>query len=81
MFDHSLPACAFFFFSGDKLAHTNSTLYARISLQWLSELRRLWPNVPRHVRFQIGSHAMPGQRYSHQPTPTSLGQGCIRFGV
>ena len=26
--------------------------------------------------FRIGSHTMPGQRYS-QPTPTSLGQGCM----
>ena len=25
---------------------TNSTLYARISPQWLGERRRLWPNVP-----------------------------------
>ena len=30
---------------GDYLAHTDSTLYARISPQWLSELRRLWPSV------------------------------------
>ena len=35
-----------FFFCGDQLTHTNSTLSARISPQWLSELRRLWPNVP-----------------------------------
>ena len=32
--------------SGNQLAHTNSTLWTRISPQWLSELRRLWPNVP-----------------------------------
>ena len=48
-FDHSFPASAFFSFlfllSGNYLAHTNSTLYARISPQWLGELRRLWPNV------------------------------------
>ena len=25
--------------------HTNSTLYARIDPQWLSELRRLWPSI------------------------------------
>ena len=36
----------FFFLSGDYLAHTNSTLHARISSQWLSELRRPWPSVP-----------------------------------
>ena len=28
---------ALFFLSGDKLAHTSSTLYARIGPQWLSE--------------------------------------------
>ena len=37
---------SFFFLSGDKLAYTNSTLYAKINPQWLSEPRRLWPNVP-----------------------------------
>ena len=47
IFDESIPACAsgvfcvFFFLSGDQLAHTNSTFYARISPQWLSESRRL----------------------------------------
>ena len=45
---HFIPRLRFFFFflSGDKLAHTKSTLQARISPQWLSELRRLWPSVP-----------------------------------
>ena len=46
MFDHSFPACAFFF----KVEISSLTLislsYARISPQWLNELRRLWPNVP-----------------------------------
>ena len=45
MFDHSFPACAFFLI-GDQLTHTNYTLYAKISPQWLSELRRLCPTVP-----------------------------------
>ena len=37
---HSKPTLFFFFFlSGDQLAHTNSTLYARIGPQWLSKLR------------------------------------------
>ena len=31
----------FFFGSGEKFAHTNPTLNARISPQWFSELRRL----------------------------------------
>ena len=52
--------------------------YARISPQWLSKLRRLWPaecSLTSWVwtRFRIGSHTMPGQRHS-QSTPTSLGQ-------
>ena len=48
----SIPRLRFFFFfsssffSGDQLAHTNSTLSARMGPQWLSELRRLWPSVP-----------------------------------
>ena len=49
-FGESFPAgrlfSIFFLLSGDYLAHTNSTLYARIGPQWFSELSRLWPNVP-----------------------------------
>ena len=40
---HYFPPALFFFFSGDQIAHTNPN--SRISLQWLNELRRLWPNV------------------------------------
>ena len=52
MLDQSFPACAVFvvvvvvcffvslFRSGDQLAYTYSNLYARISPQWLSQLRR-----------------------------------------
>ena len=40
---HSPPA--FYCLSGDQLAHANSTLYASIGPQWLSELRRLWSSV------------------------------------
>ena len=41
-----IPRLRFFFFflSGDQLARTNCTLYVRISPQWLSELRWLWPS-------------------------------------
>ena len=52
------PTCVFvclFFLSGDQLAHTNSTLYARISPQWLSELGRLWPAVPLQVAGKLVS--------------------------
>ena len=44
MFYHSLPACAFFFFFFRERETISRTLlpliYARISPQWLSELRR-----------------------------------------
>ena len=56
MFDHSFPACAFLFFFFFfpffffELQNSSRTLislfYARISPQWLSEPRRLWPTVP-----------------------------------
>ena len=32
-----------------RLTHANFTLYARISPQWLSDLR-LWPNAPYKLR-------------------------------
>ena len=47
-----LSIFCFFFFGGGQIEvgissrTLNSTLYARISLQWLSELRRLWLKVP-----------------------------------
>ena len=48
MLYNSFNACSFCccFLSVYYVAHTNCTLYARISPQWLSELRRLLPNVP-----------------------------------
>ena len=43
--------------------HTNYTLNARISPQWLSDLRRLWLSVPLRVAcelvFLVGFHTMP----------------------
>ena len=77
----SFPACALKKnnSSGGQLVYSNSTLYARIGLQWLSELRRPWPSFPRRDACEfvslIGSHIMPGQH--SQPTPTLLGQGCL----
>ena len=46
--DEQLSTVLFFslLFSGDQLVHTNSTLQASISPQWLSKLSQLWPNVP-----------------------------------
>ena len=42
-FEDSFPICAVLFFlpRGDQLMQTNSTLWARISPQWLSEPRQL----------------------------------------
>ena len=61
VFDFSFPACAFdfFFLCGDWLAQTSSTLYVRISLQWLSELRRVWPNIPRQIASELISRYVP----------------------
>ena len=50
---HSPLAPFFSFFRGDLLARTNSTLYARISPQWFSELRWLWPSVPWYVACEL----------------------------
>ena len=65
--------------NGDQVLHTNSTLYARISPQWLSKLRQLWLSIPRQVASQltspIGFYIVPGQH--SRPTPTLLGQGLM----
>ena len=51
-----IPASAFFFFfSGDQVAHTNSTLKARISPQWLSDGRREYFKWAIIVHFARGS--------------------------
>ena len=54
------------------------------SPQRLSELRRLWTNVPGRVASELVSlmvsYAMPGHARSRllsEPTPTSLAQGCV----
>ena len=74
MFDHSVPACAF----------SPPTHVARISPQWLSELRRLWLSVFWRVAcelvFLIDSHTTPGQH--RQPTSDFLGSRvCACLGV
>ena len=71
MCDHFPPALSCFllcFLTLGWVTHTNSTLYARISLQWLSELRRLWPNVPWQVVYELFPDWFPTMS-----TPTSLG--------
>ena len=57
MFDKLFSACVFLFCFLFKveisLHNTNSTLYIRISPQWLSKLRRLWPSVPWWVLCEL----------------------------
>ena len=49
--------------------HTNSTLYARASQQWLSELRRLWPNVPRQVACKLFPKRFPHYAWTAAVSP------------
>ena len=46
-------------FDRDQLVHTNSTVYARMSPQWLSELRWLWPNVLWQFACELVSILVP----------------------
>ena len=52
--NHNPPAL-FFFFCGDQIACTNSTLEARISPQWFLELRQLWVSVSWQVACELFS--------------------------
>ena len=74
-----IPCPRFFFLSEDQLMHTNSTFQARISPQWLSKLRWVWPSVSWWVASGfvalIGSHTMPGQH--SQPTLTVFSEVCM----
>ena len=45
--------------SRDELVHTNFTLCARIRPQWLSDLRRLWRNVPILFACELVSGQVP----------------------
>ena len=66
--------------SGVQLAHTYSTVWARISLQWFSKLGQLWKNIRWWVAHEfislIGSNAKPGEH--NEPTRTSwVGSVCV----
>ena len=81
--NHYMPAF-FFFWSGDQIEHLNSTLQAKISPHWFTDLRWPWTSVPQQVAFEIisliGAHTVLGQ-YS-QKTLTLLGQGaCVSICV
>ena len=56
---HFPSALFFFFFNGDWLVHTNFTLWAGISPQWLSELSRQWLSVPWRVACEFVSLKIP----------------------
>ena len=76
LFEESIPACSFFFFF---LSFFYADELARSSFK-ISQLRRLWTRILGQVACElvslIGSHSRPGQQ--SQPTPTSLGQRCMR---
>ena len=57
MFSHLFPVCTFFSFL--EVEVSLCTLYARISPQWLSKLRQLWPNVPSQVMCKLISKKVP----------------------
>ena len=60
MFHHSFLAWTFFFFwSEDLLAHINSILYGMMNPRWLSEQKRLWPNVSWQVACEFVSGYVP----------------------
>ena len=41
-----IPRLRFLLFLKDELTHIDSIFWARIGLQWLSEVRLLWPSFP-----------------------------------
>ena len=49
------PCLSFFFLSEYQPMHTNSILSARVSPQWLTVLRRLWPSIPWRVASNLVS--------------------------
>ena len=83
---HSLPALFFpssssFLKWRSALAHQFYSL-GLVTPQSLSELRRLWPSVTWRVTCEFVSMIgffIPGQH--SLPTPTLLGQGCVRVWV
>ena len=88
MLNHSFSACAFILFIY-LLIYFKVEISSRISFALFDQRRsavaqraeatmaECSPTSCVRTRFLIGSQTMPGQRHS-QPTPTSLGQGCMR---
>ena len=62
-------------------SHTLIPLYARISPQWLSDLRRLWPSFPRRVACELVSWSVPTPCLdSDIVSPLQLRECSINFG-
>ena len=81
-FSSTIHSSAAFFFKNWRLARTdflNSLCQDQPTVAQRAETTVAECSLKSCVwaRFQIGSYTVPGQRYS-QPTPTSLGQGCMR---
>ena len=77
---HSPPAFFFFFF---EVEIRLCTLIPLLGPGWVYSVSACWDNCGWvfltscvWACLRIGSHTMPWQRHS-QPTPTSLGQGCM----
>ena len=80
----SPPAFFKFFFKVEISSHTLSPLFRPESVHsgsasW-EDCGKVFPDELRVNLFPDRFHTTPGQRYS-QPTPTSLGQGCMRVYV
>ena len=69
MFDLSFSACAFFFFLNWRLAREHSLGQDQSTVAHRAE-------TTVAECFLTSFNTMPAQRHS-QPTPTSLGQGCM----
>ena len=81
VFDNSFPVCAFFLKWRLDRTHTNSTSEIKISLQWLSKLRSLWPSVPWRVACELVSQQDPTlcPLSSSKPSLTSSIKGVCVF--
>ena len=81
VFDSSFSACTFFFkveISSRRLIPLSRPGSVQNGSASLDDCDRVFPDELRvSARFVIVSHTVPGQRHS-QPTPTSMGQRCMR---
>ena len=79
---HSPPALFFFCFLKWRLArtllfHSLGQDQSTVAKQAETTVTECFLTSFVRAHFLIGSHTLPGQQHS-QPTPTSLGEGCMR---